>query len=466
MVDKLLQLNNPNADALIVPEEQGGDTSDRYFGSIGDATMKHVSSLSNGQRQLWEDLYTSKSGVIFRTMPSTTSHDPDPFNLHGKDLEKYIEQVKKQVKDQTGLELTEEDLVAYREALEVESERRGEDSDDVMDQDTVPYDQWEQFPQMWQRMDIPSAPKDIYIYMGNCNQMFYDEFPTGHPDEANLQRFLTMVNRDWETGYTWSYGKFVKKTLNTWKWSKQYVLNILCQASDKLVEDNDGANEIVAEALSRIDDGWRVDYFNQAAKSALRDPMTKLFLRKEKEWKELSRQSYNVYSSVKAFGQMLFKGFKDQMRSSHWARYRRIKRKYCPKVILGDLDINRCTLNQLMNDLHLPSEKAANLFTHRPFETVDEAFNRGYLGKEAFADDAMTDKIVCFIEKHAAIATKRLDGARLDEVRRVLIKWQRNKEVELSSEQWSSIWKYYRILKADLGRRLKDAREKGEAHGE
>jgi hypothetical protein len=48
------------------------------------------------------------------------------------------------------------------------------------------------------------------------------------------------------------------------------------------------------------------------------------------------------------------------------------------------------------------------------------------------------------------------------EVRNYLIQWQRQRKVELSSDQWSLVWRYYKLLRTELDRST-DAKQEGEA---
>lgn len=458
MVQKTLSFLNPNADALIIPQEEGSDRDDHYFGSIGDATMRHIESLCDGDRMLYEDLYTPRSGAIFRSVPSNRHFDSDPFNLKGKDLDLYLKEFEGKC--------SADDLIAVKEAIELEAERR-EKSEDIHDvSDLVPYDQWEQYPQMWNKIDIPSTPKDRYIYMGNCTQQFYDFFPDGHPDTKNINQCINMMNRDWDAPLTEDYGKFVKEVIEGWKWSRKYTLRHMLLMIDALVVEHN-LDEVVIKALKDIDHCWRVEVLNSVAQKMMQDPICMLLVKKESEWDKSAKEGFSVYASIKTFGQVLFKDFRGIMNGYHWHRYRRNRDKHAPKVIIRGVDINRCVPSELQRILRLDRNSADRIWHERPFETLDEIYNKGYITGIAFSDDDKTDKVIGFIEKHSQIASKQLDTKRLDDVRKILIKQQQQNETQwqLSSEQWSMIWRYYRILKADLVRAINVRPEEGERHG-
>jgi hypothetical protein len=89
------------------------------------------------------------------------------------------------------------DLIALREALEEEQERRSK-SDDVLDHGTLlPFADWESHPGQSQNIEMPASPRDRYLYVGSTNQMFYDVFPEGHRDEAVINKYLRNLNKDW-----------------------------------------------------------------------------------------------------------------------------------------------------------------------------------------------------------------------------------------------------------------------------
>ena len=82
--------------------------------------------------------------------------------------------------------VSDSELAALKEAIEIEDDRRENQdiSEDALDQDCIPFEDWERFPGQMQNVDIPTTPRDRAVYMGNTRQRFYDEFP--EPDSDTL----------------------------------------------------------------------------------------------------------------------------------------------------------------------------------------------------------------------------------------------------------------------------------------
>lgn len=449
MVERLFTRNNTNADAMIVPQEEGGTSDDHYFGSIGDATMQHVFDLTDSDRQLWEGLIHMRSGTLFRTYPNPQDHDPDPYKLKGKKLENYLEVYRAEVKRNTGAKLTDEDLIGVREAIEEEQARREESNDIYEQSDVVPYHEWQNNPHLWSQIDIPSTPQDRFAFMGNTSQMFYDWFPEGHPDSKIINQCLMILNREFPLDINDGYTKFVCDWLDNQR-MHGYVRMHLKKLVFALNADLDDPDELVKSSFQAIDYAWGQEYSNSSASIALKQKMTKVILHKEKEWEAQYKEGFNVYTAIKSFGRILFENYREYMNGWHWNRYRAAKRKYAPRVILYGYDINRCTLNELTFALNTDRNNAEKVWFGRPFETLEGMYNSGFLTGQSFVDDETTDKLVCFLEKHAKIAKDSLNIKYITDVCSILLNMQREKKGDLSNNQWSMIWRYYKILKADV----------------
>lgn len=472
-------LNNPNDSIFVVPQEYGLDPDDRYFGSIGDATMKHISSMSGADRMCWEDLYMAPSGAIFRREPTTSSYDPDPLKIRGCDLDDHRDEIKAQFiyaaqeehrdAQERDPSIPPLDLEAIRERAEKyiksieeayeEEDQRRESSEDALDEDRVPYHEWEKYPQLWQSIDIPSAPKDRFVYLGECRQQFYDHFPNGHPDAPLLQRAINMLNRDWEVGITDGYAEFCREVFPRWPWKIKYALDCAVQASKYLQDDICDPEDTIINMLTAIDNDWRIRYVNAVAAKAMQDPVINLLLHKEKEWQAMFDAGQSVHKHIVAFGKLLFENFRSQLNGYHWSRYRRAKVKFAPRVLFKEKDINRCGVADLRNILRISTEDARKIWFERPFESVEELYNKGYISENSFCSDETSEKVIYFIEKHAKQALDEESKARMAEVRKYLIQWQGQKKVQMSSDQWHMVWRYYKLLRKELDRRINVSRQ-------
>jgi hypothetical protein len=457
MTDHLFDLNNPNASIFLVPTEQGGSEDDIGYGSIGDATAKHVSSLTNADRQLWESLYVAGSGAIFRTLPNTSWHDPDPFNLKGKDLEYFIEDY---VNDHypSGT-VPEKDMVALLEALEAEKERRTI-SEDVYDQDVtlIPYDEWEAHPGLMSHVDIPSTPRDIMLFMGNCSQAFYDYFPEGHVDADLINAFLMRLNQPSEK-LTTKYLKHISKWLKSEKCNKDYVRKYLLLTLKHINEDADPEDTIIW-ALTKIDQSWSTEHKNAVAKSLKNDKIYNYMQFKYQEWRRLAKANNQVFSQVKLLGAILYRDFKNEMQNYHWAFYNRMKHEFAPRAILSGIDINQCNL-QTLKKITGSEQKAVNMFHARPFASIYEAYNQGFITSKTFATSPEMELLLNRIDQFADKAKKQKDMSVFAPLVKALIAGQANgilvlngQKLQLSPDQWQGVWNYYRLVRSTDSKEL------------
>lgn len=454
---------NPNAKALVVPLEEGGTEGDNNFGSIGDATQRHVLSISHGERQLWEGLILSRNGNIFRTEPSTAWHDTDPFSLRGKELDDYFVRLAKTAKKE-GDEPTEEELKPIREAFEEEAKRR-EQSQDVYDHaELIPYSQMEQFPGLMKHVEVPTTPKDLLIYVGNVNDIFYDEFPDGYQDAKVMRNALSILNQPWENideGYTEWFCEWVESQEMT-----PFTAKCLKVLANYLRDGERNPLEVTEAMLKAVDSHWRAQYKKQADERNSKDIIYQLLKKNLKGWLEEAKQGKTVYPRVKAFGQLLWKEYREEMKSHHWALYRKIKKEFVPRVLLRGVDINRCSMDELRRLFKVewnphssnepaPFDIARKVWHERPFEGIGELRAKGCLTAKVYADEDKSAKILegmdVFYEKSKTAKSTRP----LDIYREKMIQAQRGG----SKLNWSPLWAYYNILKKELSSFLEQEKQ-------
>ena len=470
MADRLfatVRETNPNAAIMIVENEE-----DNYHGSIGDAVATHVHEIHDNAAAMimWNEIIHMQDGNMYRMVPSWEENDRDPHNMRGRE----IEDLKQKLSTQLSREIFEEIFQVERDRREAAGEV---ETEDALDQEIIPYDDWEKFPGIWEKMELCTTPRNRALYMGNTSQEFYDVFPEGHPDASKINSFLRMLNR--EGGVDEGYAEWVVEQIEATP-MRRYTKDCLSWLAYAIARDPSRVNDYVTtkevtvfvdndiefipetkeiavfndgyitKALRAIDKHWKVEYLNSAAKKSLANPMTRLLLKKEREWNKLAKEGVVVYNIIKKFGQLLFRDFKNQMNGYHWARYRRVRDRHAPRIILKGVDLNRCNLGQLSSVLRVDREEATKVWHARPFTSLEHAYSLGYVNTLSFASDEDTDSIVVFIEKHAKIAREYKDLHRMNDVRKVLLSIQEKKEKRISSDQWSSIWRYYNILKTNL----------------
>jgi len=348
-------------------------------------------------------------------------------------------------------------LAAIKEAFENEVERR-EQSEDAYDRaELIPFHQMEQFPGMEKHIDIPSTPRDHLVYMGNVNQQFYDSFPEGHPNAALINQYISMMNRE---EFDESYAGWIKKRLDA-EFCPDYIKYHLNKLADRLATYRVDPDEEVEKALLAIDNCWRIEYRNAAATRAKKDRVLMLLIHKEKEWKKQAEEGFSVYSSIKSFGQVLFQGFRDKMKSSHWARYRRIKHQYAPRVVARGYDINRCSLRELETALRIGPKEAQNIWFARPFESLGQVYHNGYISSKSFSSHKQADRLVIALEQAFQLDSEGLSLQNLSQLRGELVASQKHGATGLNYHDWRMVWSYYRILRDELNRKINEQRQEG-----
>jgi len=441
-------ITNPNNAILSIPQEQGGTEDDNYLASIGDAVMKHIDSLSDGERHLWETVFTMPDGAIFRTEPSPTWHDPDPFALRGKDMEIYFEKIRR---DNKGRFIPKENFAYLKEAMEIEIERQAKSEDVFDNSELIPFEQMERFPGMTKHIDIPSTPRDRMIYMGATKEMFYDEFPTGHPREKTIRQALSILNQEHATidkQYTkWFDIWLSEQNLPTYV---EYLLSNLSHDIDQLDDMAiDNPSDLACVCLEKIDTIWRKEYINGTRAKLKKDPIAVILLQNKKEWKERFDSGESVYSSIKKFGQTLFLLFqgktekvngeeRHQLRRHHWQLYKEIKNYCAAKILVNGIELNHSSPRVL--EKQFGQKNKDNIFFNRPFDSILDLEKADLLHSDVFTNDVKSKHIIDIIEQ---LVNETKMGEDLGSFRTF-----ETKLFSLHNEgavlDWSAIWMYYR----------------------
>src|SRR3990167_411483 len=453
---KFLEHRNPNSDVFVVPPQFGGVEDDNYFGSIGDATMRHVHSLSHAERQLWQELIHMRSGAIFRPEPSTEQIDPDPLNLTGKDLAEYFAEMKAKVSPET--------MKALKEAFDLEAERRAQSEDALDKAELIPYDQWEENPQMWSHLDLPTTPKDRMIYLGTSSQSFYDSFPEGHPDTNFINKIISTLDKDWEdTEEDKGYADCVAINLVAPANARDYTKKVLVKLCGYLPSTTMDPSDLIERALQAIDNYWREEYLLAASKKSKVDEMTNFLLDMKQQWAKRVAEGQNVCSDISKLGMALYsdKMLWRKMTRSAWKVYNDCKKEFAPKVLFKGIDLNRCSIDNLQRVLLLDRKEAERLWLSGPYKTIHAIYHAGFASKKAFITDELSGKIVDSMEYQysKAIEEKKID--RLNNIRGKLNEWQASGKYGLTSSQWSLIWDYYQLLKMNFSRDINEKEKEG-----
>lgn len=512
MSSKPFSFNNPNRDIFIVEGEEGPDNEDVMNSMIGDAVQHHVAELTPFQRQCWENFILLGGKNIFVMEPSFASKELDLFNLKTKDLATALNDLKTQYSNnlkpeafkyiKSGVKLGKPEnfilndklRIAIEEAIQVEQEERDK-GDDVYDnnQGLIPYEDWEQNPQLLKYFDVPSTPPSQARFAGNTENQFYDFFSwqessknNGHPDAVVIANFLRLVNQDQDELelqlLEQSNGRkvlSVKAYFTRWV-DKQVVKNrttrpTLLKLVDYIVSDSTQNLQDKLEAgLTWLDNEWAKEWRKKALENQKeQDPLYSLLLTKEAEWETIQKSGTCPFSAVKAIGSLLFTRYRKLMKSHHWSYYRRLKSKFAPrimvsgetkeeqldktiKIIRKPLDLNRCSITELKIYLNLDDIKVRKLWLSRPFENLNQILSKELLDREFLTKDNKTLIYTNMIHSRASEALAKKDIRFFFSVSRPLIDAHRKNVEGFSREEWSMIWENYRVAKTDLSTKLKE----------
>lgn len=342
---------------------------------------------------------------------------------------------------------------AYREAVEVEQERRMQSEDAYDHAETLPYSQLEKFPGMEKHIDMPRSPRDMMIYMGNTNQMFYDEFPEGHPNQGMINVALNMLNRDWDS-ITTDYAEWFSNWCNNAP-MRRYVAQLLSKLCFAIADTEKSPVEMTEAVLEVIDRIWAEQWHGKARERVEKDSLYMMLRRNEKLWDREAAQGQTLNNKIRAFGQILWKEHKDKMKAHHWNLYRKIRDKHCSKVYVRGVDINKCDMMKLKS--LFGDALARKIWVKRPFGSLEQAHEQGLITRRAFAVDDRSSRIMEGMEKALDMSKERGSARIFNSYRGKMIDAQRTKAG--GKINWSPIWAYYHLLKKELDNHLKQEQE-------
>jgi hypothetical protein len=450
MQNLLEDKNNLNHDTFIIPAQEGGSEDDRYLASIGDAVQQHVYSLDSSKRQLWDSLlHMDNTGAIFRIEDSPFHRDLDPFNLEKEeDLEKAF-----QLKIMTafkGKDVDPEFVQVLKDEFEKEVERRQE-SEDIADIGVpIPYHDWEKFPQMHKHWDIQPTPKPLFIYMGSSRPWFYDEMPEYHPDKSKIEKVLQVFNRDWDE-ITEEFVDWVNDNIiNEMFFKDPMVPRHLYGMALALEEGHIPPEQAVSEALKAIDASYQETYKTNSLKIRDEDPIHQILNMNTEVWREQAKQGLKPFNSVKKLGYTLYKDHLDKTSTSHWTRYKGLKKEFAPVISFKNIDLNRASVYELKQTLNVTDFEARNIWFARPFYNLGTLINKGYLSPSRVTKNPQTEKTLNLIENKLALAIQEEDGQILTKLGKVLRGIEVKGLTKISKDEWQTIWFYYRAAKGEI----------------
>lgn len=485
-------MHNPNRDIFVVPTQEGADKEDQWNGSIGDATMEHVYDMSHKLLEM-EHFVHMPNGNIFRIEQNVSPPDEDgqrglrtqimkvmtaPIGRLGRDV----------VTRQTRRAVTTSDREQVIEFLKLEIEEAQKaraEKEDALDQALVPFDEWENMPQMTSVIDIPSTPTPLYIYAGNSSQMFYDFIPEDHPDIRKLNSFLSMANGiDWDA-FNDGTVEYFKSWVYGQDWQHYFAAERLVQLCTEIAAaSQENPADLTEVALRDIENDWVQTLRPRVIdKFYTEDPVIQELKSLEERLQINKKAGKLSWAEIGKFGQVLYKKFGSQMTTTHWSFYKNLKKKYAPEVRVGTVDVNRADFNQLrevftkryrsqldsalfgeleddkatqrLQVINKEIEKQASwIFHNRPFMTLEDLANTGKIDIDDVGYTKNTVVLVSLVKKAFRESFNLKNSAPLGRIAQQIINHQRSKPDMCTEQEWFSVWQTYRIGKTAINKHL------------
>lgn len=445
--------NNPNHEIFVIATQEGADKEDQGHGSIGDATMDHVSRMRHKLREM-EHFFMMPNGNLFRVEENVQALDEAST--------RYTRNQMMQVITDNNLSTDQkEGLISFFEEEIEERKKEREERQDAMEQILVPYEEWEAMPQLTREWDVPPTPKPLYIYAGTTKQMFYDVFPEGHPDERRINAFISAANSiDWDDWSVKTVEYFVQ-WMERREWVVPTCVEHLLQFCEKVSSGDmrHTPTEHMIEALQEIDRDWGVAITKNSINQFKQSPVMQEIQNFEKKVKDYP-QGALVWGEIGKLGRRIYEKFGREATTAHWAQYRNLKKKYAPTLLAGNIDFNSASIQELTkffmktNSRKKADKKAREVFYSRPFMSLEDLAAKNLIG---FDDISYTDKNVAFISLLKNAKKKCLQSksrTSLGELSQRIIAKQQEKPGMMSQEEWSAVWQAYRLAKKEVDRVL------------
>ena len=443
---------NPNDKIFNIPTQQGSDPDDKRHSMIGDAALKHASTLGNN-RLLVDNYLHFANGNIFRM-------EPNP--IHNVDKPEPDEIIVSQ-------ETKSGDIFDLGTRI---------DKDEDSTEESILFADY-----------IPSTPKPLFIYAGNSKEIFYDEFPAGHPNEKHIKIFLMMIRNNINE----FYDPFIASNGKKYKQWHLYFKDIVGKWEHFELIDSDVTNEMI-DTIEYI-------AYNYPSEDSIRSYLSDMLLRIDKEhsaevrflaisntlltnkaYAYLLKKEHEIDAGIlkgdkskliKEIGKELFikggsilgdcdKITKARKMAIVWNKYRTMKNKYAPKVMIGGYDINKCyhlsTLIEQVGLSELQAKKVKSyLINKSKFYSTSEVLRLiGANNKELTSREERKIVRECLniIDNGAENAVKLNKKGMLLSVPAKFIVKQKRKELVLSSDGWKIVWEHYRSTKNDTMKQL------------
>src|SRR5690606_6528134 len=131
-----------------------------------------------------------------------------------------------------------------------------QERNDLMDQERIPFDNWEINPQVTRFINIPSTPNNLYIYAGNSSDIFYDEIGRDHPDYESIMKLLTSANSmEWDD-FEDKTVEYFHSRIQEVEWKDPFAALKMTDLFTEIGNSNTSPTELASRILTEIDNNW------------------------------------------------------------------------------------------------------------------------------------------------------------------------------------------------------------------
>lgn len=463
---------NPNENIFVIKGEKGSDSifgDDNRHSMIGDAVKKHESSLSAIDRVLYHEAISFADGNIVMKEPNMYQIIHDHRDMDEDAATEY--------------------LAAKGVFMEV-------DLNDMLEAGIMTGISIEDYEKNIEPREAPSTPKDKFRYCGNSRQSFYDSFPEDHPeiDKINMLLMMFKNNIDKFFGpYTHIAASGKRTEYSNWheyysqiieKWHENGTLSttVACAFLNIIVfvvhkdTNEEGIQEEISQQLAQIDavHGATVRFeadcrtlmgYEEGNNRHAPNEAYAALAKKEVEWEEQYSKNANSVSLRTIYSDICKTGF-DMYSTEYnkadseitqrkkmglaWFKYRALKRRFAPRIVLKGVNINRCfNADTLCNMVGFTKEQADGIVSRlieKEFKSLNEVFTVAKTEANSLmtsADSSKTKVLTDMIDTEFNKSVKYKNMNRFLKIAPDLIRKQKEGEFAKEFTVWKEVWKHY-----------------------